>query len=318
MASFAVIGGGTGSYNVLRGLKRHTSQLTAIVTMFDSGGSSGKLRDEFGILPPGDVRRCLLALAPETADTILLRQLLDYRFERGTGLQGHNFGNLFLTALSAITGGDLQAIEAAARILGISGKVLPVSLDSATLCAELETGQVVRGEADIDVPKHNASLRITRVFLDPGAVALPDALAAIRHADVVVIGPGDLFTSVIPNLLVEGVVDALRRSPARKIFVCNLMTKRGETDGFKASDFVRTLQAYLGENVLDAIVCSTQSANTSLLQRYAAEGARPVEIDAEAVSELGVRVHVQNLITEPTLIRHDPDKLAHALLEAAK
>ena len=233
-----VVGGGTGSFTVLTGLKRYPVDLTAVVAMTDSGGSSGVLRDEFGHLPPGDVRQCLIALSPDERPTQTLRDLFSYRFDKGAGLDGHSFGNLFLTALTEITGGADKAIAEAGRILGIVGQVLPVTLTNAQLCARLEDGSEIVGEANIDVRKAGATSSIDYVYLTPKALAHPPAVQALEEAAAIVIGPGDLYTSLIPNLLVEGVPEAIERSRAKVVFVCNLMTKRGESDGYKASDFV--------------------------------------------------------------------------------
>ncbi len=315
MQKIVVIGGGTGSYSLLRGLKRYTDDLTAVVTMFDSGGSTGVLRDEFGILPPGDVRRCLLALCDEKKQNRILRDLFSYRFDKGSGLSGHSFGNLFLTALKDITGSDIEAIEAASTILNIKGKVLPVTLDKAQLCAELEDASIIRGETNIDIPKHDGSLKIKRVFLDQEASPYLEVLDAIKDADKIIIGPGDLFTSVIPNLLVEGIPLALSHTKAKKIFVCNLMTKHGETNGFKASDFVAQIQKYLQGARIDAVICNNDLGSPNVLERYAQEKAFPVEVDKDKIKAMGLTVVEESLIVEPDLIRHNPIKLASVIMK---
>lgn len=318
MVSIVVIGGGTGSYTVLRGLKRHTSEITAVVSMFDSGGSTGVLRDEFGILPPGDVRRCLLALSPEEAQTKVLRELFNMRFESQGSLGGHSFGNLLLTALTKISKDEAEAIQKAAQLLQIRGQVLPVTLDNRTLCAELPDGSVVKGETNIDIPKHDHSLRINRIFLDKPAVAYPAVLNAIREADLIVLGPGDLYTSVLPNLLVDGVSKAVAESDAVKVYVCNLMTKPGETTGFAASDFLSEVTRYLGGRPVDFIVCNDKLGSHDLLARYARQLAFPVAIDKDAIDAMGVRLISSDLITEPDLIRHDPGKLAGLIISLVK
>ncbi|MEK6874499.1 MAG: gluconeogenesis factor YvcK family protein [Nanoarchaeota archaeon] len=314
MQRIVVIGGGTGSYNILRGLKRYTDNLTAVVTMFDSGGSTGICRDEFGVLPPGDVRRCLLALCDEKKQNLLLRQLFNYRFDKGSGLLGHSFGNLFLTALKEITGSDIEAIEAASQILNIKGRVLPVTLDQAQLCAELEDGAIIKHETNIDVPKHDGNLRIKRVFLDAQASAYCEVLDSIDSADKIVIGPGDLYTSVIPNLLVDGVSEALCNAKGKKIYVCNVMTKFGETNGFKASDFAKEIMGYLGCR-FDVMICNDKEVSAAAKQRYASERAFPVEVDKVKVEELGITVLCKDMIFEPDVIRHNPIKLADVIMK---
>lgn len=304
-----VIGGGTGSFTVLRGLKKYVSDLAAVVNMFDSGGSSGMLRDEFGILPPGDVRRCLLALADESSDN-MLRQLFMYRFDKHSSLKGHSFGNLFLMALKDITGSDAEAVRQASKILRIKGRVLPVSFDNCQLCAELENGSVIKGEANINIPAHDGKLKIAKVWLEPEAKANPDAIEAIEQADLVVIGPGDLYSSIIPNLLVKGIREALESTEARKVYVCNLMTKFGETTNFVASDFVREIIKYGGNP--DVVVCNSAEGKPELLQRYAAQHQFPVKIDGE-LKKLPVEIVKADVMSMPELIRHDSEKLAKLL-----
>jgi len=314
MVKIVVIGGGTGSYTVLRGLKRHTSDITAVVSMFDSGGSTGALRDEFGILPPGDVRRCLLALSPEEAQTKVLRELFNVRFDGSGSLGGHSFGNLFLTALTKISESEAEAIHKAGHLLRIRGQVLPVTLANRTLCAELSDGAIVQGETNIDIPKHDSSLRIRRIFLDRPAKAYPEVIKAIEEADLIVLGPGDLYTSVLPNLLVEGVPQAISKSGAVKVYVCNLMTKTDETTGFAASDFLSEVTEYLGGHPVDFIVCNDKLGSQDLLARYARQLAFPVAIDKSAIESMGVRLISTNLITEPDLIRHNPERLADIIV----
>src|SRR3989344_3499419 len=235
------ISGGTGSYVALMGLKKYPLKLTAIVTMSDSGGSSGKLRDELGVLPPGDVRQCLVALAESPR---LLREMFNYRFEEG-GLKGHSFGNIFLSTLAKTTGSMKKAIDEVGKILRIHGRVVPVTFDKSDLCVELEDGTIIEGETHIDVvAKKEKRAKIKRAFLKPVIVANPDAINAILTADIILIGPGDLYTSIIPNLLVKEVAAAIKKSKARKIFALNLMTKYGQTTGYKASDHVSNLEKY--------------------------------------------------------------------------
>ncbi len=308
------IGGGTGTYTVLSGLKRHDVDLTAVVSMADDGGSSGVLRDEFGHLPPGDVRRCLIALSAEPASG-MLRQLFEYRFDRGRGLNGHNFGNLLLTALTEITGAPDLAIQEAARILNVRGRVLPVTLTDVHLCARLGDGTIIRGETNIDIRRIRPHLPISDVYLDPPAQAYPPALEAIAAADIVVIGPGDLYTSVIPNLLVEGIPEAIANAPGKVIYICNLMTKHGETDGFTACDFVREIERYLGTgDGLDAVLVSEGSLPGDLLQKYAQEHSFPVQPEVSACRSMVPQVIVASLAAPGALWRHDPDVLADAIL----
>jgi len=310
---FVVIGGGTGSFTVLKGLKKYTDQISAVVNMFDSGGSTGKLRDEFGILPPGDVRRCLVALSADEDGT--MRKLFDFRFGQNGSLNGHSFGNLLLTALTQITGSEVEAIKESAHILNIKGTVLPVTIDNSNLCAVLENGQIIKGETNIDIPKHDTKNHIESIFLEPEAYVFSEVVDAILQADVIVIGPGDLYTSVIPNLLVNGVPEAIKQSKAKKIYVCNLMTKNGETDGFKASDFVKEIEKYLKTN-LDFVICNSKIGSKDLLEKYSKEKAFPVLVDAENLKKF--RLVSKNLITEPELIRHDSSKLADEIIKIAE
>lgn len=248
MKKVVVIGGGTGTFTVLRGLKNYEHDITAIVSMFDSGGSSGVLRDEHGVLPPGDVRRCLVALSDGEQEK-MLRKLFNYRFENGNTLKGHSFGNILLTALTDILDGEDKAINAAGALLNIKGKVLPVSLEKAHLCVELENGTIVEGETNIDIPKHDGNLKITKSYLNPNVKVHKKAVEAIEDADAIVFGPGDLYTSLVPNFLVDGVPEAVKRSEAKKLFVLNLFTKWGETHNYTASDYAREMLSYIGSTL---------------------------------------------------------------------
>ncbi|MBI3114612.1 MAG: YvcK family protein [Candidatus Harrisonbacteria bacterium] len=305
-----VIGGGTGVFTVLSGLRKHFADLTAIVTMADDGGSTGVLREEFGILPPGDVRRALVALSGH--DNAMLAKLFNYRFAEGNGLSGHSFGNLMLAALERITGSFPRAIEEAGNMLGVEGRVLPVTLTKTRLHAELENGKIVDGEANIDVPTHDGRLRISRVWLKPSARSTPAARAAIMEADAVLIGPGDLYTSIIPNILVRGVPEALQQTKAKKIYVVNLMTKFGETNGFAASDFVHTLERYLGENVLDTVIANSNTPGPARLRPYSHEGAALVGVDAGHFPQKPELVRA-DLLRARGFLRHDSDKLARVV-----
>jgi len=312
-----VVGGGTGTYTVLTGLRDYPVELTAIVSMFDSGGSSGRLRDEFGILPPGDVRQALLALSKLPVDKLILRQLLDYRFKNGVGLRGHSFGNLLLTALTEITGGADLAIEQAAKILDVQGRVLPVSLDNCHLCARLEDGTIIKGETNIDIRRVRPELKILDVFLDPPAKIFSGAKKAILEADLVILGPGDLYTSTIPNLLVDGVSQSIAKSKASIFYICNLMTKYGETQNFAVSDFIKEIQRYLGpaaKKLKKVLVNNYWRVPKSLLARYYQEKSYPVKYDAQKFQKLGVEIVLLPLASTGQLLRHNPAKLAKAIV----
>jgi uncharacterized cofD-like protein len=314
--SIVVMGGGTGISNVLWGLKKYTSELVSIVAVTDSGGSSGRLRDELGQLPPGDLRQCLVALSPDEVTAITLRRLFNYRFQKG-GLEGHSFGNLFLSALMAITGDVNRAVYEAGRMLGIRGRVLPVSLTDTDLYARLVDGTVIARESNIDVRQERPEIPIDSVYLDPPAVANEPTVEAILSADAIVIGPGDLYTSLIPNLLVDGIPDAIAASPARKIYICNLMTKRSETDGFSASQFIAEVIQYLGKpDVLDCALINTGKFPPELVETYKAEGASPVVADIDECSQLVPIVMQRSLAMTGCVLRHDPVRVAEAIMEA--
>jgi uncharacterized cofD-like protein len=303
------LGGGTGSFTMLSELKKFANHLSAIVTMMDSGGSSRRLIDEFGRpLPLGDLRQALVALSRSSR---LWGDVFNYRFpdsEVGS-LGGHSLGNLILHSLQDLNDGDLmEALEDAAEILDTAGHVIPVTLDHAHLCAELEDGTIIHGEDSIDQPKGRPVLPISRVFLEPSARVSVRARKALERADVVVIGPGDLYTSIIPCLLVSGIVEAIRSCEGEIIYICNVMTKHGETDGFAASDFVREIHRYLGRRV-DAVLISTSQYPQSLLESYAGEKAFPVRADVEQVQELVPRVIAGHFSTTERLIRHDAERV---------
>ncbi|OGZ96221.1 MAG: hypothetical protein A2847_03115 [Candidatus Sungbacteria bacterium RIFCSPHIGHO2_01_FULL_50_25] len=307
-SKIVVIGGGTGVFTVLSGLRKYPVDLTAIISMADDGGSTGVLREEFGILPPGDVRRALVALA--AADNKIVSELFNYRFSEG-GFKNHVFGNILLTALERLTGSFERALEEAGKILSAEGRVIPVTLASVRLAARLEDGTVIRGETNIDIPKHDSSLRIEKVWLEPKARANTSAKKAIANADLVVIGPGDLFTSVIPNLLVTGIPRAIRESKAKKVYVVSTMTKAGETNGFRASDYLRELETYLGKGVLDYILLNSKKPPAPRLVKYKKEGKEIVE-----PGDLPPRPKAisGNHIRATGYIRHDPARLAKALM----
>ena len=310
-----VIGGGTGSYNVLSGLKNTPCRITAVVAMTDSGGSSGRLRDDFGHLSPGDLRQCLLALTPDDHASMLLRQLFNYRFDKGTGLGGHSFGNLFLTALTEITGSTDSAIREAGRLLGIKGQVLPVTLTNVSLGARLENGKEILGEANLDNRTVDPDVPIDYVFLRPNAFVYTETALMLGKADAIVFGPGDLYTSIIANLVVDGVTAAIRRSKAKKIYICNLMTKQGESDGFKASDFVREICSYLGDtSALDYLIVNNAPLPEKIMQRYASERSFPVEFDEAECKCIVPGVVATDLLAVGQFVRHDSQRLADTII----
>lgn len=322
MKNIVVIGGGTGTFTVLSGLKKYQDvTLKAIVSMADNGGSTGLLRTELGVLPPGDIRQCLIALSNSPK---VLSDLFMYRFEDGR-LSGHNFGNIFLSALEKTTGDFEQAIVEAGKILNISGEVIPVSLESMNLRAELADGSIVEGEANIDSARPNANQPIQRLFLNPSVHATWRAIDAIKTADVVILGPGDLYTSLMPNLLVQGVVESLRTTRARKVYICNLMTKHGQTNNFKASDFVRELERYIGSGIFDTILINTEKPRQDVIDLYASEAEYWVEPDVATIERAGYKVLTGNFLSttiapkikadelKRSLLRHHSDKLGEIL-----
>ncbi|MDD5760714.1 MAG: uridine diphosphate-N-acetylglucosamine-binding protein YvcK [Candidatus Pacebacteria bacterium] len=312
MKKVVVIGGGTGVFTVLTGLKNYPLHLSAIVTMADDGGSSGILREEFGILPPGDLRRALVALSSESQ---ILADLFNYRFINGTGLKGHNFGNLFLTALERITGDFNQAVKEAGKILGIKGKVIPVTLDYTRLFARLENNFLVVGESNIDIPKHDGRLFIREVFLNPKPKANKEALEGIKEADLIIIGPGDLYTSIIPNFLVKGIKEAIQKSQAKKVYICNIMTKFGETNHFTAEDFFATIEKYLGKNVIDYFLVNIEKPKPSYLKQYKKEKAELVKYNRQLLSAWEKpKVIFARLLRKGPLLRHDPEKLGKTII----
>jgi uncharacterized cofD-like protein len=315
------IGGGTGLSTLLRELKQHVarrkperhrlpiSDLAAIVAVTDDGGSSGRLRRDYRMLPPGDIRNCMVALSKDEA---LLSRLFQYRFETGRGLRGHSFGNLFLTALSRVTGDFPAAVRLAGQVLAIRGRIFPVTSQNVTLRAEMEDGSVVDGESKISA----AGKRIRRVRLVPSnARPLPEVLEAIRAADLITIGPGSLYTSIIPNLLVPGVANAIRRSRATRIYIANLMTQPGETLGYSAADHVRAIYRHTQLSLFDWVVLNSGKISPSLLRRYRREAAAPVEADIPELQKLGLRCVVEDLVEEDGVARHNAARLTHLLLE---
>lgn len=309
--NIVVMGGGTGTFTVLSGLKKYPNiNLSAIVSMADDGGSTGVLREEFGILPPGSVRPALVGLSHSEKQ---VADLFNFRFSEGS-FEGHNFGNILLTAFTKMYGDFERAIEEAGKILHIRGRVIPSTLEKARLCARLEDDTVVVGETNIDVPKHDGTLRIQEVWLDPPCKANPRALQAILEADLVVIGPGDLFSSVLPNLVVVGIPEAVRKSRAKKVYVCNMMTKFGETNGFSGRDFVETIENYLGKDVLDFVIFNTKQPSCERIIKYEKEGAQFVQFGQGNLKRSRTRVIYGNFLRPRGFIRHDPAKLAKVLI----
>ncbi len=309
-----VIGGGTGIHSLLRGLKKYTDDIVAVVTMMDTGGSSGRLRDEFGHLPPGDIRQALVALSPSDRSSLVLRQLFNYRFSKGGGLEGHSFGNIFITGLTEVTGGIDKAIGEAGKILGIKGKVLPVTLSNSNLVARLVNGKEIMGEKNIDVRKETPDIKIDYIYLDPQAYAHKPVLEEIESADVIVLGPGDLYTSILPNLLVDGVAEAINFSRAKKVYICNLMTKHGESDGFSASDFVKEIRNYLDDGELDYVIVNSGVLPEKIVQRYSKEKAYPVEVNIDQLKKLAKNVLAKPVASVSTLLRHDSGKIARLII----
>lgn len=304
------IGGGTGLSTLLRGLKQYSSNITAIVTVADDGGSSGRLRREMGILPPGDIRNCIAALADEEK---LLTELFQYRFHAGDGLSGHSFGNLFISAMTEITGDLEQAIDASAKVLAIRGKVLPATLTDVSLWAKLADGRIIEGESKIT----EAMGQIRQIGCHPAdPVALPAALAAIKEADYIIIGPGSLYTSIIPNLLVPAIRQALAEVTVPRVYVCNIMTQPGETDNYSVADHIRAIEKVCEERVFDAVLAQRTAPSPQSLQLYAQEHSHPVFLDREEVGKMGYRIVLANVMAEDEVtakVSHDPQRLARVL-----
>ena len=303
------VGGGTGLSMLLKGIKHITNNITAVVTVGDDGGSSGRLREEMGILPPGDIRNCIAALAD---DEDLVTKLFQYRFKNGEGLEGHSFGNLFLTALCSITGDMVRAVKESSNVLSIRGRVLPATLDDMKLVAEMEDGRIVRGESNIP----EARGKIKRLYTDPADCRpLEDVISAIREAELIILGPGSLFTSVIPNLLVEEISKEIAKSRAKKIYVCNIMTQPGETDNYAVSDHVRAIMQHANSSkVVDAVLVN-DFLPKNLADKYERAGSYPVKVDAENVNKLGIQLFSKKLIEDSPegLVRHSSTRVARSI-----
>jgi len=307
------IGGGTGLSTMLRGLKKYTRNLTAVVTVADDGGGSGMLRRDIGMPPPGDIRHCMEALANTEP---IMERLLTYRFTEGS-LTGQCFGNLILAALNGVTGSFEEAVSQMSQVLAITGRVIPVTSADVQLEAVFENGARVVGESKIYNFKKEQDCRISHVALIPERpAALPAALEAIRQADLILMGPGSLYTSVIPNLLVDGVVQAIVQSDAPKIYICNIMTQDGETEGYTAADHLEALLAHGAPGLVDLCLANSAPVHPGLVKKYQEEDAAPLVVDRERIAALGLELEERPLTsTDGNYARHDPDKLAEALLE---
>lgn len=302
------IGGGTGLSVLLSGLKEYTSNITAIVTVADDGGSSGRLREEFDILPPGDIRNCLVALADAPA---LMQDLFQFRFDTNSELSGHNFGNLFITVMTRLTGDFEKAIKETSKVLALRGQVIPSTLDNVALVARHKDGTTTEGENRI--PKTHKP--INNVYLKPyGPQATPEAIKAIEEAEIIVLGPGSLYTSIIPNLLIKEITNSIVASGAIKVYVCNVMTQPGETDGYKVSDHIKVLINHSHPRIFDYCIVSTGEIPGEVLKRYEKENSSPVINDTQNVQNMGYRVVEDEAILVQDVVRHDPAKLAKIIL----
>ena len=319
------IGGGSGHARLLLGLKHFVKkngrgdapdasllaidQLTAVVTVTDYGGSSGRLRDEFQILPPGDIRKCLVALSE---DELLMSKLFQYRFNGEGDLQGHSFGNLFLTALTNVTGDFLEAIRLSTEVLAIQGRILPSTMADVRLIAELENGAAIFGESLIG----RSPIRIRKVAIFPESCdPLPETLQAIAEAGIITMGPGSLYTSLLPNLLVRGIPEAIRKSSATKIYIGNIMTQRGETLGFSASDHLKAIHEHISDFPFDYILCNLTPISSLQKQKYSEEQANQIELDLDQMKTYGVKIVLKDLLAADEKVRHDPIKLAQTIFE---
>jgi uncharacterized cofD-like protein len=315
------IGGGTGLSTLLRGLKHYVARrrqeserhpigdLAAIVTVTDDGGSSGRLRREYSVLPPGDIRNCMVALSQDEA---LLGRLFQYRFRQGRGLRGHSFGNLFVTALTHVTGDFAEAVRVSGEVLAIRGRIFPATLENVSLRAVMTDGRIVAGETRIA----KSGNKIRRLSLNPRLVQpLLEVLEAIRQANLILIGPGSLYTSILPNLLVSGVAEAIEKSPATRVLVANLMTQPGETQGLSLADHVRVIYSHTRRRFIDWVVANNQLISPQLARRYSRHGAEPVRVDLQELQRLGVRCLLDNLLEERGVVRHDSARLSQLLIE---
>lgn len=321
--NIVALGGGTGLSTLLRGLKEYVARrresprnglqpitdLTAIVTVTDDGGSSGRLRRENRILPPGDIRNCMVALAQDEA---LLSHLFQYRFHAGRGLVGHNFGNLFLAALTHVTGDFAEAVRVSSKVLAIRGRIFPSTVSNVSLIATLEDGRKVHGETRITASRRP----IKKLTLFPRHVRpLPKAVEAIHNADLILLGPGSLYTSILPNLLIPEIVNAIAKSKAPRVYIANLMTQPGETAGYGLAEHLGAIERHTPRRVIDWVVANREAVSPPVAKRYRAQGAEPVEVDLDALQKLGYRVILDNLLEEHGVIRHNSTRLARLIME---
>ena len=307
------IGGGTGLSTMLRGLKKHIDDITAIVAVSDDGGGSGVLRTDLNMLPPGDIRNCIIALSNTEQ---LMSRLLSHRFHEGL-LDGQSFGNLFLAALNQVTGSFYQSVRYMSDVLAITGRVLPVTTEDVHIEAEFENGAVVRGESNINTQKKLLDSPIRHIRMIPEhPKALSDTISAITNARLLIFGPGSLYTSIIPNLLVDGIVDAVRASNARKVYICNVMTQDGETENYTATDHIKALFDHSYDGLFDTCIANNAEISRELIKKYAAEGAEPMPINEEDFEKMGIKLILKPLISENTpLARHDPARLAEVIMD---
>ena len=308
-----VVGGGTGLSTMLRGLKNYTNNITAIVTVGDDGGGSGKIREDFGMLPPGDIRNCILALADTEP---IMEKLLQYRFKEGS-LEGQSFGNLFLAAMAGISDNFEEAVQRMSSVLAVTGKVLPVTLDDMKLVAILENGDEIDGESRIPDEAIARKSKIKKLMINPeNAKPLVDALKAIEEADAIIMGPGSLYTSIIPNLLVTDIADTICESDAIKIYVSNIMTQPGETDDFTAADHLKTLINYGGKKCVDYVIANNGTIPDDIKERYLKEGSKLVELDRDNIKGLGVEIVEENLVKiTKGYVKHDSEYLADIIMK---
>ena len=310
------IGGGHGLATLLTGLKEHTTNLKAIVTVADSGGSTGRLRKEFDVLAPGDIRNCVVALADAPS---LMGELFQFRFDKDSELKGHNFGNLFITAMTQLTGDFKKAVEELSKVLAIRGKVLPATLNKVNLVAEYEDGSQIVGEAQIpekEMPIKKVYLKSTPTDSSKEIRPNPEAIEAIKNAQIIAIGPGSLFTSILPNLVIKEIAEAIEKSSALKIYVCNLMTQHGETDDYSASDHLKTLIAHTSSRIVDYCVVNNRIPSESMLDKYKQEQAFSTVADSLKIREMGYKIIEGNIIHTTDFVRHDPDRLARVIINA--